>query len=95
MVRRIAAVMALVAFATCLVAGIGADNTFATAVSRALAAMAGTFVVGLVVGAMAQRMLDENLAARATPAKPDAESAGGAKEKTGKIPETKPGPRDR
>jgi hypothetical protein len=62
--KRIAAAMSLVAFALCLAMGIAAENTFATTVSRALGAMLATLVVGLIVGAMAQRMLDENLAAR-------------------------------
>lgn len=63
MVKRLAGAMSLLAFAVCLVAGIEADNPPATILSKALVAMAGTFVVGLVVGAMAQKMLDEHLAA--------------------------------
>jgi hypothetical protein len=59
--RRFAAVCALVVFSLCLLLGIGAENTFSTTVSRALVAMAGTFVVGLVLGSVAQKMLDENL----------------------------------
>jgi NhaP-type Na+/H+ or K+/H+ antiporter len=62
MTRRIAAMMGLVAFAICILVGLRAQNTFATVVSNALMAMVVTFVVGLVVGAMAQKMLDENLA---------------------------------
>jgi len=63
MVKRIAAAMSLLAFAVCLiVGGLGADNTFATTVERALTAMAATMVIGLILGAMARRMLDENLA---------------------------------
>jgi uncharacterized membrane protein len=61
MVRRIAATTALIAFALCLVMGIVAENDCVTTLSRALKAMAATFFVGLVVGAMAQRMLNENL----------------------------------
>jgi FtsH-binding integral membrane protein len=61
--RRFAAVCALVVFALCLVLGMRAQNTFSTTVSRAMLAMAGTFVVGLVLGSVAQRMLDENLKA--------------------------------
>ena len=61
MVRRIAATMALIAFALCLVMGIVAENDYVTTLSRALKAMVVTFFVGLAVGAMAQRMLDENL----------------------------------
>ena len=93
--------MALLAFATCLVAGMGADNTFATSVTRALWAMAGSYLVALVIGAMAQKMLDENLAAKASPG--DGTAAAGPapakekKEKTagGQIPESKPGSRGR
>jgi hypothetical protein len=46
-----------------VVGGIQADNPFTTAVSRALVAMMGTMVVGLIVGWMAQKMLDENVKA--------------------------------
>jgi NhaP-type Na+/H+ or K+/H+ antiporter len=62
MVSKIAASMAFLAFAVCLVVGgIEADNSFATTVERAVTAMAATLVIGLVVGAMARKMLDENL----------------------------------
>jgi signal transduction histidine kinase len=64
MPRRIAACLALLVFATCLAAGIAADNTFATTVCRALLAMAVTFVIGLVLGVMGQRMIDEDLRPR-------------------------------
>jgi hypothetical protein len=63
MVRRTAGILALVVFAVCLVAGLNAGNSTATVLSNALLAMAGTFVIGLVVGAMAQKMLEENVAA--------------------------------
>ena len=64
MIVRIAATMSLIAFAICLlIGGLEADNTFTTVVGRALAAMAVTLVIGLIIGAMAQRMLDENLKA--------------------------------
>jgi len=53
---------AFLVFTVCLVVGgLGADNTFATTVERALAAMAVTLVIGLVVGAMARKMLEENV----------------------------------
>jgi hypothetical protein len=62
MTNRIAGALALLAFAACLlIGGIHAGNPFSTTVVRALVAMAGTYVVGLIVGAMAQRMLDENI----------------------------------
>lgn len=84
--KRIAAAMALVAFALCLAAGIMADNSFATTVSRALGAMFVTLVVGQIVGAMAQKMLDESMAKNA--------DLSGGKEKV-KIPEMKSAGRDR
>ena len=55
----------MVVFAVCLIAGIDAGNAFATTLGRALLAMGGTLVLGLVVGAMAQKMLDEHVAAKA------------------------------
>ncbi len=61
MIRRIAGVLALIAFALCLVMGIMVGNNFVTNLSRALKAMFAMFFVGLAVGWMAQRMLDENL----------------------------------
>jgi NhaP-type Na+/H+ or K+/H+ antiporter len=61
MATRVAAALALIAFALCLVIGIGASNSFATTLQRALVAMGGTLVVGLVLGAIAQAMVDENV----------------------------------
>ena len=62
MVNRIAGVMALLAIVICLVVGgIGADNTLATTIERALVAMTVTLVIGLILGAMARNMLEENL----------------------------------
>jgi hypothetical protein len=62
MAVRIAATMSMLVFVVCLVAGgIEAGNPFDTTVSRALTAMLATLVIGLVVGAMARKMLDENL----------------------------------
>jgi hypothetical protein len=61
MPRRLAATAALIVFVVCLFAGAGAGNSFGTTVWRALLAMAGTMVIGLVVGQMGATMLDENL----------------------------------
>lgn len=62
MANRLAAILALVVFAVCLVAGgLGAGNPFATVVQRALVAMACSYVIGLALGAMCRRMLEENL----------------------------------
>ena len=60
MPRRLAAALALLVFAVCLVSGMAAGNTFSETVRRGLIAMLVTLVVGLVVGAMAQKMLEEN-----------------------------------
>ena len=66
--------MSLVVFALCLVVGgLQAGNPFGTTVLRALAAMGGTFVVGLVVGVMADVMLKESVAAAAPAAAADGE----------------------
>lgn len=61
MTQRIAGALALVAFAVCLCSGATANNPFGTVVARALLAMLVTLVIGLLVGSMAQKMLDENL----------------------------------
>lgn len=61
MARKIAASSALLVFAISVLLGLGASNTFSTTLSRALLAMGGTFVIGLVIGAMADRMIAENL----------------------------------
>lgn len=60
MPRRLAVVIALVVFAVCILSGMLAENTFAETLRRALIGMFGTLVIGLVVGAMAQKMLEEN-----------------------------------
>ena len=64
MPRRVAACLALLVFAMSLIAGLGAGNPFATTIGRALLAMAVTFVIGLILGAMGQRMLEESLQAK-------------------------------
>lgn len=65
MIKRISASLAMLVFAICLIiGGFDANNSFSTAVQRALEAMLATLFVGLVIGAMAQKMLDENLKAR-------------------------------
>ncbi|HEX4124333.1 MAG TPA: hypothetical protein VHY37_06365 [Tepidisphaeraceae bacterium] len=69
----------MIVFAVCLVMGIEADNPFATTIERALEGLAVTLVVGLVVGAMAQKMIEESVN---KPEKPE-------------IQETKPKPKGR
>ena len=67
MTRRIAATLSIIAFAVCLLIGaFEANNGFTTVVQRALVAMVVTLAIGLVVGSMAQKMLDENLKAQET-----------------------------
>lgn len=63
MAHRVAGSLALIAFALCLLMGIQAQNGFTTTVGRAMLAMAGTYVIGLTVGWMGQKMLQENLEA--------------------------------
>jgi hypothetical protein len=64
MPARLAGTLSLIVFALCLViGGLEAGNPFGTTVLRALAAMAGTFVIGLVLGIMAEIMLKESVAA--------------------------------
>ena len=63
MPRRLAATLSLIVFALCLAIGWQAGNPFGTTVMRALGAMAGTFVIGLVIGVMADVMLKESVAA--------------------------------
>jgi hypothetical protein len=62
MPRRIAATLSLIVFAITLITGeFQAGNPFSTSVLRAVLAMAFTYVIGLLLGGMAQKMLDENI----------------------------------
>jgi len=61
MTQRLAVTMSLIAFALCLVMGIMAENPFGTVILRALGAMVVTLIVGMALGAMGQKMVDENL----------------------------------
>jgi threonine/homoserine/homoserine lactone efflux protein len=56
---RIASACALLVFALAILLGLSAENTFSTTVYRALIAMGGTFIIGLVIGAMADKMAAE------------------------------------
>jgi NhaP-type Na+/H+ or K+/H+ antiporter len=65
MAIRFASTISLLVFAACLLIGtLQASNPFETVILRALLAMFVTMLVGLVVGWMAQKMLDENLSDR-------------------------------
>src|SRR5277367_2988797 len=79
MAQRLAAVAALIVFAICLlIGGFGAGNPFITAVERALIAMAATLGIGLIVGWMAQKMLEDGIAvSHEHEESPAAASAGG------------------
>jgi len=61
MSNRIAASIALIAFAMSLVEGLRAENSFATVVGRALLALVVTLIVGLILGVMIEKMLSENV----------------------------------
>ena len=62
MEKRVAAVVALIAFAMSLAIGtFEANNPFATTVGRALLAMFWAYVVGYLVGWAAERMLAEHV----------------------------------
>ena len=61
MTKRLAAALSLIVFAVCLGRGMQAENSFSTTIQRALVAMLGTWIVGLIIGAMAQKMLDESI----------------------------------
>jgi hypothetical protein len=79
MPTRLAATMSLIVFAVCLIMGIEADNPFTTTVERSLEGMAVTLVVGLIVGAMGQKMIEESV----------------NKPEKSEIQETKPKPKGR
>jgi hypothetical protein len=93
MAQRLAAVAALIVFAICLlIGGFGAGNPFITAVERALVAMAATLGLGLIVGWMAQKMLEEGMTtAHENDQSPAAVSAGGPSA-TGPTTEAPDGP---
>jgi uncharacterized transporter YbjL len=59
MAQRIAACCSLLVFAVSILLGLQAENSFSTTLSRALLALAATYVVGLVIGTMAQKMAEE------------------------------------
>jgi hypothetical protein len=72
MPTRLAAAMSLIVFAVCLVMGIEADNPFATTIERALEGMGVTLIVGMTVGAMGQKMIEENVNREQKPEIPEA-----------------------
>ena len=61
MTKRLSAVMALIVFTFCLVVGSRTGNPFSTTVGRAVVALFATLVLGMIVGTMGEKMLEENL----------------------------------
>lgn len=61
MTQRIAAILGLVAFATCVVQGLFAENSFPTVIWRALQALVVCLIIGGMLGVMLERLLKENL----------------------------------
>ena len=60
MANRMAGILALIAFAMCLLVGaFEAGNPFTTVVWRSLVAMFWTYVIGYIIGIAAERMLSE------------------------------------
>jgi Na+/H+-dicarboxylate symporter len=60
MPTRVAGILSLIVFAMCLCIGtFEAENSFGTVVWRGLVAMGGSYVVGYVIGLMAESMIDE------------------------------------
>lgn len=86
MPRRLAASLSLLVFAVCLIVGLESGNGISTILSRALFAMAGTLVISLIVGTMAQRMLEENLARKEQELKQSLNQSAGAKDAPGRAP---------
>lgn len=58
---RIAASFSMLVFAITVVNGIRLGNSFATTIWRGLQGMILAYIIGLVIGWIAQKMLDENL----------------------------------
>ena len=58
--RAVAGCFALAAFAVAVVAGLAGGNTTASILVRALIAMAVCYPVGLVIGLMCQRVVEEH-----------------------------------
>jgi putative Mn2+ efflux pump MntP len=64
MTKRLSGVMALIAFAFCLCVGMRAGNPFSSTVGRAVVALFATLLLGMVIGTMGEKMLEENLKAQ-------------------------------
>jgi len=60
--KRLALSLSFLTFIICLLVGaVDAENPFSTTVYRALVAMGATMVLGLILGWIAEKMVDENL----------------------------------
>lgn len=64
MTKRLSAVMALIVFAFCLFVGMRTGNPFSSTVGRAVVALFATLLLGMVIGTMGEKMLEENLKAQ-------------------------------
>ena len=60
--RIIASIFALVSFAAALFIGVAANNSFNTIVLRAILTMGICYLVGRVIGALADRAVQEHIA---------------------------------
>lgn len=73
--KVVAGVFGLAAFALAVVAGLGAGNPSTDVLLRALVSMAACYSIGLVLGMIGERTVDEHvreyIAARAVPDVPD------------------------
>ena len=58
----IASCFALIAFAASVIGGLAVDNPATTILTRALAAMIVCYTLGVLIGTLAQRAIDEHIA---------------------------------
>ncbi len=59
--KIVASCLALIGFAAAILAGLSVDNPASTTISRALVAMFVCYIIGLAVGAVAQRAVQEHV----------------------------------
>ncbi len=59
--KAIAGCFALAAFSVAVIAGLASDNTAATILTRALFAMVACYPVGLLVGFVCRRVIEQHL----------------------------------
>lgn len=82
--KVIAASFALAAFAIAVIAGINAGNNATRVLTAALVSMAGCHIVGLGIGAVGERTVNEHLATyRSGRPLPDMDKSAGAPQESG------------